>query len=171
MKTIYYYQTFVGLHKLLPHLTDIDVINVSSIHFNESKDGSKNIGWLLKTQKQLQNESLSAEIIPGNSVGILYGFLYGTKAVTSGASVVFPKETFKILELFQNGEISRAAAQHKKVLKLREIMNMCSSPPSSAHYILEEINHSLGVPKSTWPRVNDQLGEKMMFSIKEVLNN
>ena len=43
MKTIYYYQTFVGLHKLLPHLTDIDVINVSSIHFNESKDGSKNI--------------------------------------------------------------------------------------------------------------------------------
>ena len=43
MKTIYYYQTFVGLHKLLTHLTDIDVINVSSIHFNESKDGSKNI--------------------------------------------------------------------------------------------------------------------------------
>ena len=41
MKTIYYYQTFVGLHKLLTHLTDIDVINVSSIHFNESKDGSK----------------------------------------------------------------------------------------------------------------------------------
>ena len=43
MKTIYYYQTFVGLHKLLTHLTDIDVINVSSIHFNQSKDGSKNI--------------------------------------------------------------------------------------------------------------------------------
>lgn len=43
MKTIYYYQTFVGLHKLLPHLTDIDVINVSSIHFDTDKNGSKNI--------------------------------------------------------------------------------------------------------------------------------
>ena len=43
MKTIYYYQTFVGLHKLLPHLTDIDVINVSSIHFDTDVNGSKNI--------------------------------------------------------------------------------------------------------------------------------
>ena len=43
MKTLYYYQTFVGLHKLFPHLTDIDVITVSSIHFDESKDGVKNI--------------------------------------------------------------------------------------------------------------------------------
>ena len=42
MKTIYYYQTFVGLHKLLPHLTDIDVINVSSIHFDTDVNGSKN---------------------------------------------------------------------------------------------------------------------------------
>ena len=43
MKTIYYYQTFVGLHKLLTHPQDIDVINISSIHFNEDKSGTKNI--------------------------------------------------------------------------------------------------------------------------------
>ena len=43
MKTIYYYQTFVGLHKLMTHLQDIDVINVSSIHFDEDKHGTKNI--------------------------------------------------------------------------------------------------------------------------------
>lgn len=146
-------------------------IELVKVGLSGVKDGSKNIGWLLKTQKQLQNESLRAEIIPGNSVGILYGFLYGTKAATSGASVVFPKETFKILESFQNGEISKAAAQHKKVLKLREIMNICSSPPSSAHFILKKINHSLGVPRSTWPKVNEKIGEKMMFLIKEVLNN
>jgi len=35
MKTIYYYQTFVGLDKLLTHIEDIDVIIVSSIHFDK----------------------------------------------------------------------------------------------------------------------------------------
>lgn len=43
MKTIYYYQTFVGLHKLLDHIQDIDVINISSIHFDNDKLGNKNI--------------------------------------------------------------------------------------------------------------------------------
>ena len=37
MKTIYYYQTFVGLDKLLNHPQDIDVIIVSSIHFGENQ--------------------------------------------------------------------------------------------------------------------------------------
>ena len=36
MKTIYYYQTFVGLDKLIPKSKDIDVIIVSSIHFDQN---------------------------------------------------------------------------------------------------------------------------------------
>lgn len=43
MKTIYYYQTFHGLHQLLSHPQDIDVIIISSIHFNRLSDGSKQI--------------------------------------------------------------------------------------------------------------------------------
>ena len=52
MKTIYYYQTFVGLDKALTHIEDVDVFIVSSIHFandsgnaNGSKDneGKKSI--------------------------------------------------------------------------------------------------------------------------------
>ena len=35
MKTIYYYQTFVGLNKLLTHIEDIDVIIISSLHFGK----------------------------------------------------------------------------------------------------------------------------------------
>lgn len=35
MKTIYYYQTFVGLEKLMSHIQDIDVIIISSIHFDK----------------------------------------------------------------------------------------------------------------------------------------
>ena len=36
MKTIYYYQSFVGLEKALENITDIDVIIVSSIHFGKN---------------------------------------------------------------------------------------------------------------------------------------
>ena len=43
MITTYYYQSFVGLHKLLTHIQDIDVINISSIHFDEGKGGGKDI--------------------------------------------------------------------------------------------------------------------------------
>jgi hypothetical protein len=43
MKTIYYYQTFVGLNKLMNHLQDIDVIIVSSLHFGKDKNNQKNI--------------------------------------------------------------------------------------------------------------------------------
>ncbi len=43
MKTIYYYQTFVGLHQLMSHAQDIDVINISSIHFNKDKEGNPQI--------------------------------------------------------------------------------------------------------------------------------
>ena len=37
MKTIYYYQSFVGLEKALENITDIDVIIVSSIHFGKGR--------------------------------------------------------------------------------------------------------------------------------------
>ena len=43
MKTIYYYQSFVGLNKLMNHLQDIDVIIVSSLHFGKDKNNQKNI--------------------------------------------------------------------------------------------------------------------------------
>ena len=43
MRTIYYYQTFVGLDKVLTHVEDVDVINVSSIHFGEDDEGKKSI--------------------------------------------------------------------------------------------------------------------------------
>ena len=43
MRTIYYYQTFVGLQKIFSHVQDIDVITISSIHFDKDKYGLKNI--------------------------------------------------------------------------------------------------------------------------------
>ena len=43
MKTVYYYQTFVGLEKLMSHVEDIDTIIISSIHFDKDKDGNLQI--------------------------------------------------------------------------------------------------------------------------------
>ena len=43
MKVIYYYQTFVGLDKLLTHREDVDVIIVSSIHFGKNKENQLGI--------------------------------------------------------------------------------------------------------------------------------
>ena len=43
MKTVYYYQTFIGLDKLLSHVQDIDTIIISSIHFDKDKHGKENI--------------------------------------------------------------------------------------------------------------------------------
>ena len=43
MKTIYYYQTFVGLDQVLQNIQNIDVINVSSLHFGKDTNGIKSI--------------------------------------------------------------------------------------------------------------------------------
>ena len=43
MKTIYYYQTFIGLNHLMNHVQDIDVIIISSIHFGQDSDGKHGI--------------------------------------------------------------------------------------------------------------------------------
>ena len=43
MKTIYYYQTFVGLKNILSHPQDIDVIIISSIHFDNDINQKKSL--------------------------------------------------------------------------------------------------------------------------------
>jgi alkaline phosphatase D len=57
MKTIYYYQTFVGLKKLLSHVEDIDVIIVASIHFNK-QDGKS----LMYLNDNLPNDTIFNEM-------------------------------------------------------------------------------------------------------------
>lgn len=133
------------------------------------KDGSKNIAWVLKTQNYLKDANLNAEIIPGNSVGILYAFLYGCTAVTSGASVVFPKETSRIVDLINQSDFAGAAEQHRLVLKLREVMGYCSAPPSAAHFLLSGLDCDMGAPRSIWPTVENDLANKISSEINRIL--
>ena len=143
---------------------------LASIGLKGVKDGSKDIAWLLKTQNKLKEKSLNSEIIPGNSVGLLYGFLYGCEAVTSGASVVFPKESAKILELLDNGNYLEAVKQHRMVLKLREVIGSSSCPPSAAHFLLRRYRHSLGYPRKNWPSISDSFGSKLLKKIQIILD-
>lgn len=127
------------------------------------------MAWLLKTQNKLKEKSLTAEIIPGNSVGLLYGFLYGCKAVTSGASVVFPKESVKILNFIESGNYTEAGKQHRKVLKLREIIGRCSCPPSAAHFLLNKYGISLGNSRKNWPSISESFGAELVDQIESIL--
>ena len=43
MKTIYYYQTFVGLKNILSHPQDTNVIIISSIHFDNDTNQNKSL--------------------------------------------------------------------------------------------------------------------------------
>jgi dihydrodipicolinate synthase/N-acetylneuraminate lyase len=134
------------------------------------KDGSKNIAWILKAQNQLCDQGLSAEIISGNSVGLLYSFLYGCNAVTSGAAVVFPSQTVKVPNLLNAGDLAGAAEQHRFVLKLREAMSLCSAAPSAAHYLLQKLQlPTLGYPRSIWPKVDRVLAAKIDLAISRIL--
>ena len=138
-----------------------EFVELANVGVAGVKDGSKNIAWIVKAQNQLSDAGLSAQIIPGNSVGLLYGFLYGCTAVTSGASVVFPAEAVKVQTLIAQGDISGATEQHRYVLRLREAMAICSAPPSAAHYLLQQGGHSLGYPRPIWPRLDSDTGVKL----------
>lgn len=129
------------------------------------KDGSKNVAWITQTQDRLAAAGLQAEIIPGNSVALVYGKLYGCAAVTSGAAVAFPAETARIYELIDAGDVNAAVAQHRYVLALRSALGLCSSPPSAAHALLRRMGRDFGAPRQTWPQVDDAFTDKIQKAV------
>ena len=87
MKTIYYYQTFVGLIDILSHPQDTDVIIISSIHFDKDSNGNKSIYlndniphdpifnelWL--ETKKLSEQGTTIMLMVGGA-GLAYGNLF-----------------------------------------------------------------------------------------------
>jgi len=87
MKTIYYYQTFVGLEQSLTHIEDIDVIIVSSIHFGKDPNGNESIYlndnkpydpifndlWLQTKESSVQGCTI---MIMMGGAGLAYGELF-----------------------------------------------------------------------------------------------
>lgn len=130
------------------------------------KDGSKSVAWIMQMQEQLAGRGLEAQILPGNSVGLVYGRLYGCDAVTSGAAVVFPDETAEIHRLLDAGDVAGAVRQHRFVLQLRQAIGLCSAPPAAAHHLLRNRGHDYGLPRPTWPAIDAALLERMEAAIE-----
>jgi dihydrodipicolinate synthase/N-acetylneuraminate lyase len=121
------------------------------------KDGAKNIAWITQAQDLLARAGLYAEIIPGNSIALVYGRLYGCPAVTSGAAVAFPAETAKIHKLLDSNDVAGAINQHRYVLNLRKAMGLCSAAPVAAHSLLRTMGQDLGFAREPWPRIDEAL--------------
>ena len=135
------------------------------------KDGSKNVAWIIKAQELFEAKGLKAQIIPGNTVGLVYGPLYGCPAVTSGAAVVFPGETAEIHRRLDHGDVAGAVAQHRYVLALRSVIGMSSAPPAAAHRLLHGRGPELGMARPIWPLISDELlarMERKIASLREI---
>ena len=72
-RVIYYYQTFNGLDKLLTHMSDVDVLIVSSIHFGVNSDKTRYIHLNDKEPNDLSFNIVweQSEILSKNSTDIL----------------------------------------------------------------------------------------------------
>lgn len=129
------------------------------------KDGSKSIAWVAQAQDLLAARRLQAEIVPGNTVGLVYGALYGCHAVTSGAAVVFPDETAEVQRRLVAGDVAGAVSQHRYVLGLRRAIGQCPAPPAAAHLLLRARGRDLGLPRAPWPLPDDPLVARMQAAI------
>lgn len=72
---------------------------------------------------------------------------------------------------FKNGQVPKVAVQHRYILKLREAIGMCSSPPSAAHYLRGKYGRSLGAARDLWPEVDKPLAKRMDSKIRFILND
>lgn len=133
-----------------------DFVELAKVGVAGVKDGSKNVAWIIKAQQYLKEQGQSAAIIPGNTVGLVYGKMYGCAAATSGAAVVFPRETVEVHRRIDLGDIAGAVAQHRFVLELRSAIGRSPAPPAAAHGLLSNSGPDLGRPRGVWPEVKGE---------------
>lgn len=138
------------------------------------KDGSKNLAWVVKVNNLINScsEYSSLQVIPGNTISIVYAFLYGLKAVTSGTSVVYPEQTVRIVNLINNNDFYQAAHLHQHVLALRQNFNIISSAPSSAHFLLRSLHSEscLSYSRSEWPIPSKEQELSLLTRSDEILS-
>ena len=94
MKVIYYYQTFVGLEKVLENIEDVDVIIVSSIHFGQ-KDKQPYIHLNDNDPKDLMFENLWMETkkasVQGCKIMLMMGGAgYAYRTLFSDFDIYYP---------------------------------------------------------------------------------
>lgn len=113
------------------------------------KDGSKDLAWIIKTKNIQKKKNLKSDIIPGNTLALVYGFLYGCKSVMSGTATVYPKSVKKIYDLINKKKIKQATAIHEKILIIRSKFQ--NAPPVYAQSLIRKQLYNLGESHHLWP--------------------
>lgn len=115
------------------------------------KDGSKDVGWIMSAQARLADLGLTAEIIPGNTTAMLYAKAYGLKAVTSGASVSFPRLSADVFTALEQEDWVNAGRQHAVLMRTRRAILRYGNPAMVTYGLLQAMGApDLGVPRMPW---------------------
>lgn len=133
------------------------------------KDGSKDVGWIMSTQAKLAERGLKAEIIPGNTTAMLYAHTYGLKAVTSGASVTFPKLSADVFSALDNGDQQRAADLHAQLLHTRRAILRYGNPAMVTYGLLAAMEApDIGIPRTPWRTISRDDAKHLLDELRGI---
>ncbi|GAB6052574.1 4-hydroxy-tetrahydrodipicolinate synthase [Magnetospira thiophila] len=136
-------------------LTPEQFVELVGVGLAGVKDGSKDPGWILKTQELLAQQGLQADIVPGNTSAMPYSVAYGIGSCMSGATVTMPRLTAQTMEAFLRGDMAEAGALHRKLMSARRRIAERGHPAPTSYAVLRAMGHDLGVARRPWPHVSD----------------
>ena len=132
------------------------------------KDGSKDVGWLMAAQALLEKEDVKATIILGNTTAMLYAKQYGLSAVTSGASVAFPKLSFDIFNSMSS-DFKFASQLHHLLMSTRRIAAQYGNPAMVNYSLLKALDiPDLGFPRLPWSDLTRAQSDRLLSDIREI---
>jgi N-acetylneuraminate lyase/4-hydroxy-tetrahydrodipicolinate synthase len=85
--------------------------------------------------------------IVGTEALALPAFLIGAKGSVAGLANVFPELVVQLWDLFQAGEVQKAAGLQMRVTKARQILHIPSSTNAACYAVLHERGIDVGYPK------------------------
>lgn len=133
------------------------------------KDGSKDVGWIMSAQARLADLGLTAEIIPGNTTAMLYAHGYGLKAVTSGASVTFPRLSADVFNALERGDWAYAERQHAVLMRTRRAILRYGNPAMATYGLLQAMGvPDLGVPRIPWKGLEAEQAKALLSELAAI---
>jgi dihydrodipicolinate synthase/N-acetylneuraminate lyase len=133
------------------------------------KDGSVSADWLTDAIDLLEQAGIKdCEIMPGNTSGLLFGLMYGVKAIVSGTAVTSPELCNAVIAAWKAGENDKAARLHRRVLTIQRTITKLGKPPVLAYGLLKRLGVDIGAPRLPWMAPAETELDKLHARIKEI---
>lgn len=133
------------------------------------KDGSVSADWLTETIDLLDQAGIDdCEIMPGNTSGLLFGLMYGVKAIVSGTAVTSPELASRVIEAWHAGRKDEAARLHRRLLKIQRAISKVGKPPVLACGLLRRRGIEFGSPRLPWVSPPETELDKLHGRIQEI---